>query len=151
MSPAASWDIRSTNKSDSSLTIDWSGYPVDLVATLFIISLNETPRSSHQNKPIKLLRMAANSSRNDMVLSGLPAFTRFEATVYLMDINNVIYKSNTTSVATEGSGKPTSACFFLFITCFITSLSTSAVICQFCWPYSNVRPATLVPFPFPRS
>ncbi|XP_074632006.1 uncharacterized protein LOC141890434 isoform X2 [Acropora palmata] len=100
VSPSASWDIRSTNKSNSSLTIDWSGYPVDLVASFFIISLNET---SLQNKPIQFLSIEANSSRTDMVVSGLPAFASFEATVYLVDINNDIYKSSTTSVETEGS------------------------------------------------
>ena len=111
VSPSSSWDIRSTNKSDSSLIIDWSGYPVDLVASFFIISLNETPRASLQNKPIELLSIAANSSRTDKVVSGLPAFTSFEATVYLVDINNDIYKSSTISVETEGSGKSTSARF----------------------------------------
>lgn len=108
MSPSASWDIRSTNKSNSSLTIDWSGYPGDLVASFFIISLNET---SLQNKPIQFLSIEANSSRTDMVVSGLPAFASFEATVYLVDINNDIYKSSTTSVETEGSGRSTSARF----------------------------------------
>ena len=112
MSPSASWDIRSTNKSDSTITIDWRGYPEDLVASFFIISLNGTPRASHQNELIKLLSIAANSSRTVKVVSGLPAFTSFVATVYLVDINNDIFKSNSTSVETEGSGKSTSARFF---------------------------------------
>ncbi|XP_067024678.1 uncharacterized protein [Acropora muricata] len=103
VSPSASWHIRSTNKSDSSLTIDWSGFPVNLVASFFIISLNETPRASLQNKPIELLSIEANSSRTDKVVSGLPVFTSFEATVYLVDIYNDIYKSSPTSVETEGS------------------------------------------------
>ena len=84
---------------------------MDLVASFFIISLNGTPRASHQNKPIKLLSIAANSSRTDKVVSGLPVFTNFVATVYLVDINNDIYKSNTISVETEGSGKSTGARF----------------------------------------
>lgn len=84
---------------------------MDLVASFFIMSLNETPRASHKNKPIKLLSIAANSSRTETVVSGLPAFTNFEATVYLVDINNDIYKSKTISVETEGSGKSTSARF----------------------------------------
>ena len=84
---------------------------MNLVASFFIISLNETPRASLQNKPIELLSIEANSSRTDMVVSGLPVFTSFEATVYLVDIYNDIYKSSTTSVETEGSGKSTSARF----------------------------------------
>ena len=81
---------------------------MDLVASFFIISLNET---SLQNKSIQFLSIEANSSRTDMVVSGLPAFASFEATVYLVDINNDIYKSSTTSVETEASGRSTSARF----------------------------------------
>ena len=110
VSPPASWNIRSTNKSSSSITVDWSGYPVDLAASFFIISLNETPRASHQ-KSIKLLSIAANASRTEKVVSGLPAFTSLVVTVYLVDINNVIYQSNTISVEGEGSGKSTSVRF----------------------------------------
>ncbi|XP_068682562.1 uncharacterized protein [Montipora foliosa] len=105
--PPISWDITLSNKTASSLTIDWSGVPVDLVASFFIISLNQTPRAVSQdgnpNKPMNFLSIVANSSQTIEVVNGLPAFTEFVATVYLVDINNDIYKSNTLVVETEES------------------------------------------------
>ena len=83
---------------------------MDLDASFFIISLNGTPRASYQ-KSIKLLSVAANASRTEKVVSGLPLFTSLVVTVYLVDINNVIYQSNTISVEGEDSGKSTSARF----------------------------------------
>ena len=104
-----SWDISLSNKTASSLTIDWSGFSVNLVASFFVISLNQTPRAVSQdgnpNEPMNFLSIVANSSQTVEVVNGLPAFSEFVATVYLVDINNDIYKSNTLVVETEESGK----------------------------------------------
>ena len=109
VSPPTSWDITLSNKTASSFTIDWSSVPVDLVASFFIISLNQTPRAVSQdgipNEPMNFLSIAANSSQTFEVVRGLPAFSEFLASVYLVDINNDIYKSNTLIVETEESGK----------------------------------------------
>ena len=109
MSPPTSWDISLSNKTASSLTIDWSGFSFNFVASFFIISLNQTPRAVSQdgnpNEPMNFLSIVVNSSQTVEVVNGLPAFSEFVATVYLVDINNDIYKSNTLVVRTEETGK----------------------------------------------
>ena len=54
---------------------------------------------------MNFLSIVANSSQTVEVVKGLPAFSEFVATVYHVNINNVIYKRNTIVLESGKTGK----------------------------------------------
>ena len=122
---STSWTITGHTSGSSSVTITWSGFPNNLNATYFIISLNETmPQAPsyvhdyHYNnyKPRVFLHMV-NSNHSSSEVEGLSMFTEYSATVFLVDTAFDIYNSQTIRVQTgEGCKYALLPLFLLKIT-----------------------------------
>ena len=89
------------------MTIDWSGFP-NLNTAFFIISLNQTmppiPPYDYYGRynyyrPRVFLHMV-HSNYTSAEVKGLPVYSKFTATVYLVDTAYDISKSQTVQVET---------------------------------------------------
>lgn len=113
------WDITANVSNDGSVSVDLTGYPNSLDAAFFIASFNKTMSDQDydehhhyhddRNKPMEYLYMV-NSSETMANVSGLPVFTNFTATVYLVDQSNDIYQSEEIPVETGEGGEYNSLC-----------------------------------------
>ena len=120
LDPPSSWSL-TAQASGKSLILDWSSFPNDLNTEYFIVFLNQTEihenndhRYDHENyNPIRMLRFF-NLSETEVNVSDIPAATEFQAVVYLVAVNNDIYKSQTLTVKSAEGGKKLKFFFFLY-------------------------------------
>ena len=111
LDPPSSWSL-TAQASGKSLSLDWSSFPNDLNAEYFIVFLNQT--EIHENNdhhydhekynPIRMLRFF-NVSETEVNVSDIPAATEFQAVVYLVAVNNDIYKSQRLTIKSAEGGK----------------------------------------------
>ena len=119
LDPPSSWSL-TAQASGKSLILDWSSFPNDLNTEYFIVFLNQTEihenndhRYDHENyNPIRMLRFF-NLSETEVNVSDIPAATEFQAVVYLVAVNNDIYKSQTLTIKSAEGGKKLKF-FFLY-------------------------------------
>ena len=87
----------------------------------FIVSLNQTQiyenndhHYDHENyNPIRMLRFF-NVSETEVNVSDIPAATEFQAVVYLVALNNDIYKSERLTIKSAEGGKKLKCFYTLF-------------------------------------
>ncbi|XP_022800806.1 uncharacterized protein LOC111338572 [Stylophora pistillata] len=103
------WNIKGNEGSDF-ISLDWSGFPGNLGVNFFVISLNQTELSPykkddyhHDDKENKLVRFhkIVNSCETFINITDLPIAAKFIATVYIVNNNNEIYKSEKLMISTE--------------------------------------------------
>ena len=107
LSPSRAWNIHGFNISQTSLFFDWSNVPVDLQIDFFILSLNQTrPEFSFNDGETggSFFRIV-DSLNTTAHATDLPVFSQYIVTVYLVDINGEVYKSDTIVVQTDEGGK----------------------------------------------
>ena len=107
------WNING-NEGSSFISLDWSGSPGNHNINFFVIFLNQTELSpyvkdddhyyNNENKLVCFLKIV-NSSETFVNITDLPIAAKFVATVYMIDKNNEIYKSEKLMISTEEGGK----------------------------------------------
>lgn len=107
------WNING-NEGSSFISLDWSGSPGNYNINFFVIFLNQTELSpyvkdddhyyNNENKLVRFLKIV-NSSETFVNITDLPIAAKFVATVYMIDKNNEIYKSEKLMISTEEGGK----------------------------------------------
>ena len=134
--------------SGKSLLVNWSSFPNDLNAVYFIVSLNQTEihenndhHYDHENyNPIRMLRFF-NVSETEVNVSDIPAATEFQAVVYLVALNNDIYKSERLTIKSAEGGKKLK--FFIHYSKPSGCLQI-VVVAGNRWKYQNVVPVRLI-------
>ena len=110
------WNING-NEGNSFISLDWSGSPGNHDINFFAILLNQTELSpyvkdddhyyhyyNNENKLVRFLKIV-NSSETSINITDLPIAAKFIATVYIIDKNYKIYKSEKLMISTEEGGK----------------------------------------------
>ena len=139
LDPPSSWSL-TAQASGKSLILDWSSFPNDLNAEYFIVFLNQTEIHEnndhyydHENyNPIRMLRVF-NVSEKEVNVSDIPAATEFQAVVYLVAVNNDIYKSQRLTIKSAEGGKKLEFFFIHLRKIF----EAKRVVCKYLWLLEN--------------
>ena len=107
------WDLTTSISNDGSVWIDFSGYPNSLDVSFFAVLFNKTMSDQdhdhhhhHDDENSEMFYLfMVNSSDTLLQASGLPVFTNFTTTGYVVEKDNDIFKSEEIIVETGEGGE----------------------------------------------